>query len=202
MIRTFLRAPRGAGELVADACRLLGVLSLVAVLIGWPLVDVAVFALALLGLLVPRFLGIRPGLDIPFCLAVLAAAWSAVLDLYNAIAYLDFAVHLVFNGLMAAVLYVLAVRVGVLPDPAETSVTRGAIVALTLAFGLSAGVFWELGEWAGHTYIDDAIFVGYADTIGDLVAGGLGSIGAGLFGRSLVDESRYIPAPVLQAAHK
>lgn len=194
MIQTFLRVPRGAAEMLADGLRLVGAVCIVVALIGWPWVDVAVFALALVGLVVPRFLGIRPGLDIAFCIIVLIAAWSALLELYDAIEYLDFVVHFFLNGLTAAVCYILAVRLDIVPDPTRTPVPLWAIVALTTAFGLAAGVLWELAEWVGHTYIDESIFVGYDDTIADFAAGGLGALCAGLFGRSLVDESRYVPA--------
>ena len=37
--------------------------------------------------------------------------------------------------------------------------------------GAAAAVLWEVGEWAGHTFLDPRISVGYEDTIGDLVAG-------------------------------
>lgn len=194
MVQTFLRFPRGAAELTADALRLLGVVSIVVALIGWPWVDVAVFALALIGLVIPRFLGVRPGLDIAFCIIVLVAAWSALLELYDAYEYLDFVVHFFLNGLTAAVLYILAVRLDVVPDPTRVPVPLGAIVALTTAFGLAVAVLWELAEWVGYTYIDETIFVSYDDTIADFAAGGLGSMLAGLFGRYVVDESRYVPA--------
>jgi hypothetical protein len=38
---------------------------------------------------------------------------------------------------------------------------------------------WEVGEWVGHTYLDERIQVGYNDTMGDLVADGLGALVAG-----------------------
>lgn len=193
MIRTFLRRPHGAAELTADAIRAIGLLSVVVALVGWPILDVSVFAAALLGLVVPRFLGVRPGLDIAMGIVVLVAAWSALLELYDAIEYWDFYVHFALNGLTAAILYVLAVRLGIVPDPASARVRLSAIVALTTAFGLAAAVIWELAEWAGFTFVDQSIFVGYNDTIGDFVAGGLGSVLAGLMGRQVVGESRFIP---------
>lgn len=194
MIQTFLRPPRGVAELAADGVRVLGVLSIAVAFVGWNAVDVAVFALVLLGLVIPRFLGIRPALDATFGLVLLIAAWSAVLDLYEALLYWDLVVHFVANGLVAAVAYVVAVRFDVVPDPAQTRVPLGAIVVLTVAFGFTAGVVWEVAEWVGHTYIDTSIFVAYDDTIGDLVAGGLGSMVAGVGGRYLSGQSRYIPA--------
>jgi hypothetical protein len=194
MIETFLRAPRGAAETAADGVRLLGVLSIVVAFIGWSAVDVAVFALGLLGLVIPRFLGIRPALDASFGVTVLVAAWSGLLNLYESIAWWDILIHFVLNGLIAAVLYILAVRCGVVPDPETGSVRLRSIVTLTTAFGLAAGVLWEIVEWVGNTYIDETIFVNYTDTIGDLAAGGLGALLAGLAGRHLAAQSRFIPA--------
>lgn len=194
MIETFLRAPRGPAELAADGVRVVGVLSIVIAFVGWSTVDVAVFALGLLGLVIPRFLGIRPALDAAFGISVLVAAWSALLNLYEAISYWDTVVHFALNGLTAAVIYVLAIRLGIVPDPATSTVRLRSIVILTTAFGLAAGVIWELAEWVGNTYIDDTIFVGYTDTIGDLAAGGLGSLLAGFAGRYLSAESRFTGA--------
>jgi hypothetical protein len=194
MIETFLRAPRGAAELAADGVRLMGVLSIVVAFIGWSAVDVAVFALGLLGLVIPRFLGIRPALDASFGVTVLVAAWSGLLNLYESIAWWDVLVHFVLNGLIAAVLYILAVRCGVVPDPETGAVRLRSIVTLTTVFGLAAGVLWEIVEWVGNTYIDETIFVGYADTIGDLAAGGLGALLAGFAGRYLTAQSRFISA--------
>jgi hypothetical protein len=195
MKATFLRPPRGVAEVCADAVRVLGVLSIIAALIWWAPVDVAVFALVLLGLVIPRFLGIRPALDAAFGIALLVAGWSAVLDLYARILYWDLVVHFTLNGLLAAVVYILAVRLQVVPDPSSVRVPSGAIVALTTAFGLAAGVVWEVAEWAGHTFVDATIYVGYNDTIADLTIGGLGALAAGIGGRFLAGESRYIASP-------
>ena len=46
-------------------------------------------------------------------------------------------------------------------------------------------------EWFGKTFIDEEIYVGYRDTIGDIVWGGLGSLLAGLLMPVLVAR----PAP-------
>ena len=193
---TFLRRPTGADEIAADALRVLGVLSVVAGGIGWGLVEVAVFALTLLGMLLPRFLGVRPGFDIAIGGTLLVAAWSGVFELYTSIDWLDVVIHFAANGVLAGLIFVVAARVGIVADvaPGTASAIRSAV--LTTAFGLSAGVLWEMGEWAGHTYIDSAIYVGYDDTIGDLAVGGLGSLLAGLCIRWLAAESRW-PAPAL-----
>lgn len=195
MIATFLRPPRGAAELFADALRLIGVLSVLAALIGWSPVDAAVFGLVMLGLVLPRFLGARPALDVAFGVALLVAAWSSVLDVYLTTRWWDIPVHLALNGLIAAVAYLLLIRLEYVPDPHHSRVPL-ATVTLTVALGLSAGVLWEIGEWGGHTFIDETIFVGYADSIGDLAVGGIGAVLAGLAGRYLTGESRFVASGV------
>jgi hypothetical protein len=181
LVANFLRPAITFGEWFADGVRLFGLGSLVAVAIGWGFVEMAVFALALLGVVLPRFLGAGAVLDAAFGVAVLVAAWSAVLDLYNTIAWWDIVVHFVLNGLVAAVAWLLCLRLG-LAFPGAGKRRRFALaVVLTTALGLATGALWEIGEWLGHTYIDGTIYVAYNDTIGDLAAGGAGSVVAGCF---------------------
>ena len=190
MIENFLRAPAGRAELFADAVRVVGVLSLVAAGVGWGAVSFWVTALALLGVFASRFLGLRAALDIALGLTLLTAAWSSVLDLYAAIPAWDLVVHFAATGLIAAALYIAAQRRGIVPPVASVP----AAAVLTAAFGISAAVVWEIAEWAGHTYIDPTIFVGYTDTIGDLAAGAAGSVVAGCSMRLLTARGRVRPA--------
>ena len=159
LVETFLAPPRTRGEWFADGVRMAGVASMVAAGIGWGFVDVMVFALAAIGLVIPRFLGIRPALDAAFGVALLVASWSSVLDLYQAWASWDLVVHFVLNGLVAAVAYLVAARAGVV-----TTAERGPlapVIVLCGCLGTTAGVLWEWGEWAGHRFVDASIFVGY-----------------------------------------
>jgi hypothetical protein len=178
-IRPLLGAtlPRAA----ADVARLAGVASL-----GWAVlerqwVNAALFALVLLGLLLPRIMGSRPVVDLGYGVVLLIAAWSAVLDLYVAYPWLDVLVHVVACGLTAALAHRLLVDRGVLPAPGVPLRHPGAgLVVTTAALGCALGVLWELGEWYGHTFLDRRIQVGYPDTMGDLASDALGSLVAGL----------------------
>ncbi|MCU1407709.1 MAG: hypothetical protein JWQ43_4012 [Glaciihabitans sp.] len=192
MIDTFLRPPRGFAEWFADGVRAIGLLSIITVAVGWGLVEVAVMALVLLGLCVPRLLGVRPALDIVFSVALLVAAWSSVLDLYAKVPDWDVVVHFATNGVIAAVAYILFVRAGIAPGHLDSGVPVISVIVLTTAFGLSGGVLWEIAEWAGHTFIDRSIYVEYNDTIGDLAAGGMGSILAGGLMRFLAADNRAV----------
>lgn len=199
-IETFLRPTRGAHEFTADAIRVLGALSIVAGGVGWGFVEIAVFALTLLGMLIPRFLGVRPGFDIAIGITLLVAAWCGVFELYTTVDGLDIVVHFVANAMIAALAFAVAVRCAVVPavGAGRADLVRSAV--LTTTFGLAAGVLWEIGEWAGHTFIDSAIFVDYTDTIGDLSVGGLGSLVAGLMIRWLTANSRSTE-PIASDAH-
>ncbi|MFD3449091.1 hypothetical protein ACFDTO_31465 [Microbacteriaceae bacterium 4G12] len=186
MVETFLRVPRDTGEVVADAIRLLGLISgvLAGVTLG-PLL-LGVFGLVAIGLVVPRFLGVRPALDIATSIVLLVAAWANALDLYVLTPAIDIPVHLLLNGLIAALAVVLFQRVGVLP-----ALPPRALVLVTVAIGFMAGVLWEVGEWAGNRFLDPSIFVAYDDTIGDLVVGGLGALVAGLAMPWVTADSRW-----------
>jgi hypothetical protein len=178
VIDNFLRVPRGA-TIVADIIRVLTLASTVAAAIGWGLVDLAVFALVLGGTVVARMLALRPALDIAATATLLVSAWSSTLELYTTVPGWDLLVHAALNGLLSVMIIVLLERSRLLPDVATSRAPRTTLVLLTTAFGLAAGVLWEIGEWAGHTFVDDSIFVSYTDSISDLAIGGAGSLVGG-----------------------
>jgi hypothetical protein len=91
-------------------------------------------------------------------------------------------VHLVCTGLIAAVAYLALVRWELLPGAVATPPARASagVVVVMAGLGAIAAILWEVGEWAGHTYLDEGIGVGYDDTVTDLAAGLLGALIAGL----------------------
>lgn len=170
---TFLR-PR---FLLADVVRVLTLVSLVVASVGWGGTALPVMALALLGAVVPRMLGLRPAFDLAVCVLALVAGWSSVFEWYTTVFLWDKFVHVVLTGLLAALVYVIGSDLrGV---PAAPGARRIAVAVTTTIAGLAVGAVWEMGEWLGHHYVDSAIFVGYDDTIGDLAADGLGALVAG-----------------------
>ncbi len=163
---------------VADLVRGAGVVSFViaATSMGW--VATALFALVLLGLTLLRLSGVSAALDLATSVLLVVAAWCSLLDLYLRYPWLDVAVHLAATGLVAAALHGALVRLGLVPpvDAAVLRRPRAGAVLVTVALGLGLGVLWEAGEWFGHTVVDPRIQTGYDDTVGDLVAGGLGAL--------------------------
>lgn len=175
MIENFLRRPRGAGEFTADALRVLGLVSVIGAAIWSTATDAGILSLALPALLVPRFLGVRASYDIVYCVTVLVAAWSNVLDLYRTILGWDLVAHFACTGMIAAVSYIALARFSIVTDPRDPQFrTRTALVLVTV-LGLAASAVWEMIEWVGYAFITDEIFVTYQDTIGDMAIGGLGA---------------------------
>ncbi|KRE30817.1 hypothetical protein ASG80_16290 [Agromyces sp. Soil535] len=201
MMRTFLRAPEGAAEVVADALRVLATVCIVVAAVGWGPLSGVSLAIVFGAMLVPRVLGLRPGFDIAFGVVTLVAVWSSVLQIYITTRWWDLPIHFLTNGLYAAVCYIVLVRLGVLADAARLPRPMLSAAVMTTALGLSLGVLWEIFEWFGHTFIDGEIYVGYQDSIGDLLVGGLGALLAGcsmrfLTGRPHAAEVR-LPPPTL-----
>ncbi|GAA4286999.1 hypothetical protein [Georgenia daeguensis] len=162
-VRTLVR---GVGVLTA--------LSMVAAL-PWGGVGLSLMALVLLGVTLARVLRLSGGLQLLTCSTLLVAAWAALLQLYQRWWWLDVVVHVVATGLLTVLAVVLLARTALLPAPAPGRPGRRGLGAVAVAAGISLAVVWELGEWAGHLYLDPAIYVSAADTAGDLAAGGLGA---------------------------
>jgi hypothetical protein len=185
---TFLRPT----FLVADIVRALTLVSLVVASIGWGGTAFPVMALSLLGVVVPRMLGLRPAFDVLVCTLVLIAGWSSVLEWYTSLFLWDKLIHVVLTGLLAAVLYVIGADLRAVPAPSDER--RVVVALLALCAGLAVGAAWEMGEWLGHNFVDSAIFVGYDDTIGDLAADGAGGLLAG-FGLPWLAARRTVVRP-------
>lgn len=164
--------------LPADVVRVLTLVSIPVATIGWGTTSFAVMSLALFGVVLPRMLGLRPAFDLAVCVLVFVAGWSSALEWYTSVFLWDKLIHVVLTGLLAALLAVIAADLRLVPHAPGAG--RIAVSLLVFCAGLAIGAVWEVAEWLGHNFIDPAIHVGYDDTIGDLVADGLGGLLVGL----------------------
>ena len=200
MIQRMLRRPSGVAEATADALRAVAVVGIVVAAVGWGPLSGVSLALVAAAMLLPRLLELRPSVDIAFGVVVLVAVWSSVLGIYVSTRWWDLPVHLLTNGLCAALLYIVLVQFGVVADASTLPRPMLSAAVVTTALGLSLGVLWEVFEWLGHTFLDPEIFVGYTDSIGDLVWGGAGALLAGcgmtyLTGRPTGDAALELDTP-------
>ena len=173
--REVLEVPGGAAVRTGvHGVAALSALSLVAAL-PWGAVGLSLIALVLLGVTLARVVRLPGGLQLLVSITLLVAAWAALLQLYQRWWWLDVVVHLVATGLLTLLAVVLLARTGLLRTAARGGPAGLRLAAVALAVGLVLSVLWELGEWAGHLYLDPAIYVSLTDTVGDLTAGGLGA---------------------------
>ncbi|TFC58228.1 hypothetical protein [Cryobacterium sp. TMB1-7] len=199
MIHTLLRRPSGLAEATADALRALALVGIVVAGVGWGPLSGISLALVAGGMLLPRLLGLRPSVDIAFGVVVLVAVWSSVLGIYLTTRWWDLPVHFLTNGLCAALLYIVLVQFRVLADADTLPRPMLSAAVVTTTLGLALGVLWEVFEWFGHTYLDPEIFVGYNDSIGDLVWGGAGALLAGCGMSYLTDSPTSLAEPTADA---
>jgi hypothetical protein len=188
------RRPEGPAEFIADGVRAVAAVSVIVAAIGWSPVDALSIALVLALMFVPRALELRPGFDITFGIVVLVAVWSNVLDLYITTRWWDLPVHFATNGVCAALLYVVFARFEILADPTTLPRPMLSVALVTTFIGVTFGVLWELWEWFAYNFLDPGMLVGYEDSLGDLVVGGLGSLVAGLTMRTLMVSRSSVQA--------
>ena len=159
-----------------DLLRLVAAVSVVVGTLWWGFIGFALFMLVLGGSMIPRTLRTPAPLDVAYCTTLLLGAWAAMLDWYVAVSWLDVVVHAAMTGLVGAIGYAALERVGLFGD----GMTRAGVVVVGSALATTLALLWEMGEWFGHTVLDDRIQVGYEDTLGDLAAGLLGAVVAAL----------------------
>lgn len=168
---------------LADLVRLAALASAVGAFFLFPIEGGVRFSLVFVALLVPRLAGRIPApFDLAYCVTLLLAAWAAAAGWYRTAAWVDWPVHAVTTGAIAAMLYLLLARFGLLPDLLDRPL-RGhpsSVVLLTVALGFAAGALWELYEWLGKALLQGTMLVGYDDTIADLFMDGVGSLVGGL----------------------
>lgn len=177
MKEDFLRPPRTPAEWAADALRVVGILGVITAAILLQPTDAGIAALALPALMLPRMLGMRAWFDAGAGAIVLAAAWSNVFDLYAAIWWWDLVLHFACTAVLAVIAAEILTRTGIAAITASPPPRTPLALVPLIALALSA--VWEMIEWFGAEYISDQIHVGYQDTIGDMVLGGLGGLVAG-----------------------
>lgn len=134
--------------------------------------------LVFLILLAPRLAGLPRPFDLAVCVLLPLATAASLFHWYRQITWLDWVLHCICTGALAAMTYLLLLRTPLLP--AQRHQSRGAVVFLTTVLGLALGVVWEFYEWFAEIVAGVRIGVGYSDTIADLAMDTVGSLIAGL----------------------
>jgi hypothetical protein len=117
--------------------------------------------------------------DLSVVAATSLQAWGEALHAYDSISWFDNVVHFTVPLLGAPVVYIVLARLDVVPDPRDETHVRhyAGMFLITLSLGLAIGAIWEMVEYASDSALGSSLQLGNADTVGDLMADGLGALG-------------------------
>ena len=152
--------------------------------IGWGLTGrpVTVLVAASLVLVLARIVSLPRFYDFSLIVVLVLIGWGEVLGWYDSWRFYDNVVHFTVPLLMTGMIYLLFVRLGVLPElSALTQVHQKFGFFLTaVALGMAIGAGWEiiewsLDEWAGANLVGSA-----TDTATDLIWDTMGATGSAI----------------------
>jgi hypothetical protein len=120
--------------------------------------------------------------DLLFIVGMGLQAWGNALRLFEDVDWWDNLVHFAVPFSSVPVLYVLLVRLGLLPEIAEERHPRHrlGLVVFAMLSGLSIGALYEIYEYVAVHWLDASLAIGYSDTIFDLTLDAAGSFAGGL----------------------
>jgi hypothetical protein len=129
-----------------------------------------------------RFLNLPRFYDLSLIIGMTLTGWGSALHLYGQLEWYDDVVHALMPMLMTPIVYILLVRLQVLPQLDDL---RGVhrqlgffLIAFCVGMAIAGGwevIEWWLDQWTGNTRVNSA-----ADTASDLTSGVYGSLAAGL----------------------
>jgi hypothetical protein len=119
--------------------------------------------------------------DLSLIVALTITGWGSALHFYGQYGWYDNVVHTLMPALVTPIVYVMLVRLGVLPELRDLTQVHHQIGFFLIAFciGMAIGGSWEVIEWwldqiTGNHRVKDA-----ADTASDLTSTVFGSVAAG-----------------------
>ena len=129
-----------------------------------------------------RFLDLPRPYDLALIIGMTLTGWGSALHLYGENWWYDDVVHALMPMLMTPIVYILLVRLGVLPQLRDLTQVHHQFGFFLIAFcvGMTIAGGWEviewwLDQWTGENRVKDA-----ADTASDLTSGVYGSLAAGV----------------------
>ena len=120
--------------------------------------------------------------DASVILVMFLLAWGSALSIYGSWGFYDNLVHFITPLLTTGMLYLLLVRLDVLPELHELreSHHRIGFFLTVMALGMAIGAGWEVVEWLLDQLSDVGRVANADDTATDLISDTLGSAGSAL----------------------
>jgi hypothetical protein len=143
---------------------------------------VTVLVAASILLVVARVVSLPRFYDLSLIVVMVLIAWGEVLGVYDSWTFYDNVVHFTVPLLVTGMIYLLLVRLGVLPELSDLKQAHQKfgffLTAVALGMALGAGweiVEWSLDEWAGANLVGSA-----TDTATDLIWDTMGATGSAI----------------------
>jgi uncharacterized membrane protein YjdF len=116
--------------------------------------------------------------DAGLIVAMVLLGWGEVLGVYDSWRYYDNVVHTTVPLLLTGLLYVLLMRLGVLPELHDLTQLhhRVGFFLTALFLGMAIGAGWEIVEWTLDSLTGSSLVISTTDTATDLI---WDTIGAG-----------------------
>jgi uncharacterized membrane protein YjdF len=163
-----------------DVLRLLYVLATVV----WGLTGrpVAFLTCGCVALLLARAVSLPRFYDFSMIVAWTLLAWGEMLGFYDSWTGYDNVVHTSVPFLVTGVVYLLLVRLGVLPqlDMLTQAHQRIGFFLTALALGMAIGAGWEIVEWTLDSTTGSHLVIDATDTATDLIWDSIGAAGSSL----------------------
>lgn len=139
-----------------------------------PLVGASVILILARVASLPRFY------DFSMIVVMTLLAWGEVLGMYDSWRYFDNVVHTTVPLLLTGVVYVLLLRLCILPELRELTQGRQRIgfFLTVLMLGMAIGAAWEIVEWTLDSTTGSHLIISTTDTATDLIWDTIGAAGA------------------------
>jgi hypothetical protein len=162
-------APRGWATAAADVGRAGILVACAAFLLGGDGAAALKALLVLVPAIAARLVGVPPGFDLIFVVALAGEVIATALGAYDSVSWGDTLSHLALPLLSGPVVYVGLVRLlGTEPGAPTRPLSVIAAALVTAVSVLCLGVAWELVEWTADDTLGTNFSQGYTDTIRDL----------------------------------
>ena len=118
--------------------------------------------------------------DFSLIVVITLVSWGEVLGVYDSWRYYDNVVHTTVPLLLTGVVYVVLMRLDVLPElrDLERLSQRIGFFLIVLMLGMAIGAAWEIVEWTLDSTTGSHLILSTTDTATDLIWDTIGSAGS------------------------
>jgi hypothetical protein len=133
-------------------------------------------------LVLARIVSLPRFYDFSLIVVMVLIAWGEVLGVYDSWKFYDNVVHFSVPLLVTGMIYLLLVRLGVLPElNALTQVhQKFGFFLTTVALGMALGAGWEIVEWSLDEWAGANLVGSATDTATDLIWDTMGATGSAI----------------------